>query len=137
MYSSYTMANMAKAVRGRTIIHRLGPRLSRDSRTKNRKTGNPIRSITSRGPRCVTIEDRGVSRSRIAVCHDRGPRCVTICHDRGLRIAVCSDRGSRCRKVYRSLAEPRLLGRGEGLGNCLYATCSPGMFGCVIGDRKT
>ena len=27
-------------------------------------------------------------------------------------------------KIISSLAEPRLLGRGEGLGNCLYVTCS-------------
>ena len=34
-----------------------------------------------------------------------------------------------------SLAEPRLLGRGEGLGNCLYVTCSRGMFDCVTYNR--
>ena len=33
------------------------------------------------------------------------------------------------------LAEPRLLGRGEGLGNCLYVTCSRGMFDCVTYNR--
>ena len=39
--------------------------------------------------------------------------------------------------VLGSLAEPRLLGRGEGLVHCLYATCSSGMLGYVITNRKT
>ena len=35
-----------------------------------------------------------------------------------------------------SLAEPRLLRRGEGLVICLYATCSTVMLGYVITNRK-
>ena len=40
-----------------------------------------------RGSRCVTLEDRGVSRSRIAVCHASRieDRCVPRCRDRGSR----------------------------------------------------
>ena len=39
-----------------------------------------------------------------------------------------------------SLAEPRLLGRGEGLGNCLYVTCSRCSYSCKpirLQDLKT
>ena len=36
-----------------------------------------------------------------------------------------------------SLAEPRLLGRREGLVHCLYATCSSGMLGYGIMNRKS
>ena len=42
-------------------------------------------------------------------------------------------RDERARQVARlgsSLAEPRLLGRGEGLGNCLYVTCSRCSYSC-------
>ena len=41
------------------------------------------------------------------------------------------------REVWTSLAEPRLLGRGEGLVKCVYATCSTVMLGYVITNRKS
>ena len=71
-----------------------------------------ILSPCNRGARCVAIEgrgvaaieDRGVSRSRIAVCHARGSRCVTI-EDRGSRCVTLEDRGvSRLRIEDRGVA---------------------------------
>ena len=53
--------------------------------------------------------------------------------------AMLYERGSASKSIAPmskpSLAEPRLLGRGEGLGNCLYVTCSRGMFDCVTYNR--
>ena len=59
-------------------------------------------AIEGRG--VAAIEDRGVSRSRIAVCHARGSRCVTI-EDRGSRCVTLEDRGvSRLRIEDRGVA---------------------------------
>ena len=52
------------------------------------------RCVAIEGRGVAAIEDRGVSRSRIAVCHARGSR-IAVCRDRGSR---CRDRGSRCRE---------------------------------------
>ena len=75
-----------------------------------------ILSPCNRGARCVAIEgrgvaaieDSGVSRSRIAVCHARGSRCVTI-EDRGSRCVTLEDRGvSRLRIEDRGVSRSRI-----------------------------
>ena len=86
-----------------------------------------LRSLCVNGclPRSSCVN--GCLPNTLLTCQDvPGSHSAFLCRVKGHTLTFCARR----RGYIYSLAEPRLLGRGEGLGNCLYVTCSRCSYSC-------